>query len=113
MINFNPGDPVVTVINGKLVHGKVVSFYPQISTVIVVTEDKEYIKVPFDSISPEPEEPKKDGVTITAEEFTDICTKILAEECDKLDKADKLLLIPTAIIMTKIYVKLFGEADNE
>lgn len=113
MINFNPGDPVVTVINSKLVHGKVVSFYPQISTAIVVTEDKEYIKVPSTSISPEPEAPKKEGVTITAKEFTDISAKIVAEECAKLGTNGAFLLMPATMIVAKIHAKLFGEADNE
>lgn len=113
MINFNPGDPVVTVINGKLVHGKVVSFYPQISTAIVVTEDKEYIKVPSYSISPEPEEPKKEGITITAKEFTDISAKIVAEECAKAGEDGLFLLIPISLIIDKICIKLFGEVDND
>lgn len=113
MINFNPGDPVVTVINSKLVHGKVVSFYPQISTAIVVTEDKEYIKVPSDSISPEPEAPKKEGVTITAKEFTDISAKIVAEECAKAGEDGLFLLIPISVIIDKICIELFGEADND
>lgn len=113
MINFNPGDPVVTFINGKLAHGKVVSFYPQISTAIVVTEDKEYIKVPSDSISPEPEEPKKEGITITALEFADISSKIVAEECAKFGEDGLFLLIPISVIIDKIGIKLFGEADND
>ena len=114
---FNSGDPVVTVINGKLVHAKVTSFYPQISTAIVVTEDKEYIKVPSPSISPEPEAPKKDGVTITADEFTDISSKIvakiIAEECAESGAGGELTLILSSVIVGKIYAKLFGEADND
>lgn len=110
---FNSGDPVVTFINGKLVHAKVASFYPQISTAIVVTEDKEYIKVPSTSISPEPETPKKEGVTITAEEFADISAKIVAEECAKAGEGRELMLLAVAVIFGKIYAKLFGEADND
>lgn len=110
---FNFGDPVVTVINGKLVHAKVASFYPQISTAIVVTEDREYIKVPTDSISPESEAPKKDGITITAEEFTDISAKIVAEECAKAGEDRELMLLAVTVIFGKIYAKLFGEADND
>lgn len=110
---FNPGDPVVTVINGKLVHAKVASFYPQISTAIVVTEDREYIKVPSTSISPEPEAPKKEGVTITAEEFADISAKIVAEECAKFDEGREIIFLAVSVIFGKIYAKLFGEADNE
>lgn len=113
MNNFNNGDPVVTVYKGRLVHGKVVSFYPQISTAIVVTEDREYIKVPTDSISPEPEAPKKDGITITAEEFVDISTKIVAEECAKAGEGRELILPMVAVIFGKIHTKLFGEADND
>lgn len=110
---FNSGDPVVTVINGKLVHAKVASFYPQISTAIVVTEDGEYIKVPSSSISPEPEKPKKDGITITAEEFAAISAKIVAEECAKVGEGRELMLPAVTVIFGKIYAKLFGEADNE
>lgn len=113
MINFNPGDPVVTVINGKLVHGKVVSFYPQISTAIVVTEDREYIKVPSTSISPEPEAPKKEGVTITAKEFTDISVKIVAEECAKAGEDGLFLLIPISVIIDKICEVLFMREENQ
>ena len=108
---FNSGDPVVTVINGELVHAKVVSFYPQISTAIVVTEDREYIKVPSTSISPEPEAPKKEGITITAEEFATITGKIITEECRDYDVDDKLLLIPFCVLVGKIYAKLFGENE--
>lgn len=108
---FNSGDPVVIVINGKLVHGKVVSFYPQISTAIVVTEDKEYIKVPSTSISPEPEAPKKEGVTITAEEFATITAKIIAEECRDYGKSGESMLIPFGVLVGKIYTKLFGENE--
>ena len=114
---FNSGDPVVTVINGKLVHAKVTSFYPQISTAIVVTEDKEYIKVPSTSISPEPEAPKKEGITITAEEFThisaDIISKFIVEECRDYGADGKFLLILTGVIVGKIRAKLFGEGENE
>lgn len=110
---FKSGDPVITVINGRLVHAKVDRFYPQISTAIVVTEDREYIKVPSNSISPEPEAPKKEGVTITAKEFTDISAKIIAEECAKFGIDDKFILLPTIVIVDKIGTKLFGEADNE
>ena len=114
---FNSGDPIVTVINGKLVHAKVTSFYPQISTAIVVTEDKEYIKVPSTSISPEPEEPKKEGVTITAEEFThvsaEIIAKIIADECRDYGVDGKFLLILSSVIVGKIRAKLFGEADDD
>ena len=108
---FNSGDPVVTVINGKLVHAKVASFYPQISTAIVVTEDREYIKVPSTSISPEPEAPKKEGVTITAEEFTHMSADIIAEECTKFGINDKFTLLSTAVIVGKIRAKLFGENE--
>ena len=110
---FKSGDPVVTVINGELVHAKVASFYPQISTAIVVTEDREYIKVPSTSISPEPEKPKKDGITITAEEFADISSKIVAEECAKFDEGREVILLAVTVIFGKIYAKLFGEADND
>ena len=114
---FKSGDPVVTVINGKLVHAKVTSFYPQISTAIVVTEDREYIKISTDSISPEPEAPKKEGVTITAEELThisaDIISKFIVEECRDYDVDDKLLLILTCVIVGNIRAKLFGESDND
>lgn len=110
---FNSGDPVVTVINGKLVHAKIASFYPQISTAIVVTEDREYIKVPSTSISPEPEAPKKEGVNITGEEFANISAKIVAEECAKFDKDREFMLLVVTVIFGKIYAKLFGEADND
>ena len=118
---FKVGDPVVTVINGELVHAKVVSFYPQISTAIVVTEDQKHIKVSSDSISPEPEAPKKEGVTITAEEFThvsaeisaEIIAKIIADECRDYGVDGKFLLILTGVIVGKIRAKLFGEADND
>lgn len=110
---FKSGDPVVTVINGKLVHAKVVNFYPQIFTAIVVTEDQKYLKVSSDSISPEPEAPKKEGVTITAKEFTDISTKIIAKEYAKFGVRGAILSIPTTVIVGKIYAKLFGEADND
>lgn len=113
MNNFNFGDPVVTVIDGKLVHAKVTGFYPQISTAILVTEDQDYIKVSSNSISPEPEAPKKEGVTITAEEFMNISAKIIVEECAKFGANGKFLSIPTAVIVSKIHAKLFGEADNE
>lgn len=113
MINFNPGDPVVTVINGKLVHGKVVSFYPQISTAIVVTEDKEYIKVPSDSISPEPEEPKKEGITITEKEFINISSQIISEEYAKLGIDDEFILLSTAVIFSKICEALFMRKENQ
>ena len=114
---FKSGDPVVTVINGELVHAKVVSFYPQISTAIVVTEDQKHIKVSSDSISPEPETPKKNGITITAEEFThvsaEIIAKIIADECRDYGVDGKFLLILTGVIVGKIRAKLFGEADND
>ena len=110
---FKSGDPVVTVINGELVHAKVVSFYPQISTAIVVTEDQKHIKVSSDSISPEPEAPKKDGITITADEFTHISADIIAEECAKFGIDDKFTLLSTAVIVGKIRAKLFGEGENE
>lgn len=113
MDNFNNGDPVVTVYKGRLVHAKVASFYPQISTAIVVTEDREYIKVPTDSISPEPEAPKKDGITITAEEFTHVSADIIAKECAKTGEGRELILLMVTVIFGKIYAKLFGEADNE
>lgn len=111
MINFNPGDPVVTVINGKLVHGKVVSFYPQISTAIVVTEDKEYIKVPSDSISPEPEEPKKEGITI--DKFINISSQIISEEYAKLGIDDEFTLLSTVGIFGKICEALFMREENQ
>ena len=114
---FKSGDPVVTVINGELVHAKVVSFYPQISTAIVLTEDQKHIKVSSDSISPEPETPKKDGITITADEFThisaDIISKFIVEECRDYDVDDKFTLLSTAVIVGKIRAKLFGEGENE
>ena len=114
---FKSGDPVVTVINGELVHAKVVSFYPQISTAIVVTEDQKHIKVSSDSISTEPEAPKKEGVTITAEEFThvsaEIIAKIIADECRDYGVDGKFLLILTGVIVGKIRAKLFGESDND
>lgn len=108
---FKSGDPVITVINGRLVHAKVDRFYPQISTAIVVTEDREYIKVPSTSISPEPEAPKKEGVTITAKEFTDISSKIVAEECAKFDEGREVILLAVSVIFGKIYAKLFGENE--
>lgn len=110
---FKSGDPVITVINGRLVHAKVASFYPQISTAIVVTEDGDHIKVSTDTISPEPETPKKEGVTITAEEFADISAKIVAEECAKFDEGREIILLAVSVIFGKIYTKLFGEADND
>lgn len=110
---FKSGDPVVTVINGRLVHAKVDRFYPQISTAIIVTEDGDHIKVPFNSISPEPEAPKKEGVTITAEEFADISAKIVAEECAKAGEGRELILLMVTVIFGKIYAKLFGEGDND
>ena len=110
---FKSGDPVVTVINGELVHAKVVSFYPQISTAIVVTEDQKHIKVSSDSISPEPEAPKKDGITITSDEFRHISADIIVEECVKFGIDDKFTLLSTAVIVSKIRAKLFGEGENE
>ena len=108
---FKSGDPVVTVINGELVHAKVVSFYPQISTAIVVTEDQKHIKVSSDSISPEPEAPKKDGITITDKEFINISSQIISEEYVKLGIDDEFTLLSTAVIFGKICAKLFGENE--
>lgn len=110
---FKSGDPVVTVISNRLVHAKVRSFYPQISTAIIVTEDGAHIKVSSDSISPEPEAPKKDGVTITSEEFEDISAKIITEECAKFGADGAFFLIPIGMVVNKIYGKLFGETDND
>lgn len=110
---FEQGQKVVMIVNNKMKIGTIVNLHTQLQNPIVIVDfNGDCVKVPVEKIAPY-EEPKKEGVTITANEFTDISVKIVAEECAKLDADDRFLLIPTAMIMTKIYAKLFGEADND
>ena len=112
IVKFEQGQKVVMIVNNKVKIGTIKSTYTRLQNPIAIVDfNGDCVKVPVEKIAPY-EEPKKDGVTITAKEFTDISVKIVAEECAKLGADDKFLLIPTAMIMTKIYAKLFSEADN-
>lgn len=110
---FEQGQKVVMIVNNKMKIGTIVNLYTQLQNPIVIVDfNGDCAKVPVEKIAPY-EEPKKDGVTITAEEFKDISTKIIAEECAKLGADGIFLLIPTTVIVGKIRAKLFGEADND
>ncbi len=110
---FEQGQKVVMIVNNKMKIGTIVNLYTQLQNPIMIVDfNGDCVKVPVEKIAPY-EEPKKDGVTITAKEFTDISAKIIVEECAKLGADDVFLLIPTGVIVSKIGAKLYGEADND
>ena len=110
---FEQGQKVVMIVNNKMKIGTIVNLYTQLQNPIMIVDfNGDCVKVPVEKIAPY-EEPKKDGVTITAKEFTDISAKIIVEECAKLGADDVFLLILTGVIVSKIGAKLFGEADND
>lgn len=110
---FEQGQKVVMIVNNKMNIGTIVNLHTQLQNPIVIVDfNGDCVKVPVEKIAPY-EEPKKDGVTITAKEFTDISAKIIVEECINFGEGSEFLLIPTGVIVSKIGAKLFGEADNE
>lgn len=110
---FEQGQKVVMIVNNKMKIGTIVNLHTQLQNPIVIVDfNGDCVKVPVEKIAPY-EEPKKEGVTITANEFTDISGKIIVEECANFGEDGKFLLIPIGMILGKIYAKLFSEADND
>ena len=117
-IKFNVGDKIVTVINGELCKGVIKELYPINPPVVVVRlEDGSLAKMSCNDIAPEPitetqeDEPiEKTEITITPEKFSEIVTRVVAEET----KGHPLVALALASIMDDIHRALFmDEWEND
>ena len=117
-VEFNNGDKVVVIKDGKLQKAVFRNLYPIVPPVAVVEyEDGSVEKVPYDNIAKEPitetpdpqNEPiKKKEITITSNEFIEIAASVMADEL----RDDPFLGLLVTTVVSKIHKALFTESQE-
>lgn len=124
IIKFREGEKVAVIRDNILKVGVIRNMYADLKDPIAVVEfeDNEIVKVPVEDIAPYDqvkedniEEPvEKTEITITPEEFHDITTNIIAEECCNMGILGYNISLAISLIMSKIHKALFIDgADND
>lgn len=124
VIKFREGEKVAVIRDNILKVGVIRNMYVDLKDPIAVVEfeDNEIVKVPVEDIAPYDqvkedniEEPvEKTEITITPEEFHDITTNIIAEECRNMGILGYHVSLAISLIMSKIHKALFIDgADND
>lgn len=120
VIKFEQGQKVARIVKNEIKIGTIVNMYLDLDDPIAVVDfDGDYLKVPVGEIAPyeEPkkEDPKekepkeKESITITPDQFHDITTSIIGEECAKMGPAGLMVGMAMSIIMAKIHTALFTD----
>ena len=123
-ISFTIGERVAVIEDNKIAYGVILKIFPEVLPPVFVVqfEDGNVAKVEIDKIAKveakdQIEEPSKDQeikdrvekleITITPDQFHDITTEIIGEECAKMGPAGLIVGMATGIIMAKIHTALF------
>lgn len=129
-ISFTIGERVAVIEDNKITYGVIKKIFPEVIPPVFVVEfeDGNVGKVDIDRIGKIPEDKdrnqedknqedndqvEKSEITITPDQFQDITTDIIGEECAKMGPAG-LVGMAMGIVMAKIHKALFtDEAEND
>ena len=127
-ITMKQGDTVAIIEHGEIKKGILKDVKVLDPPVAIVDFDGEIRKVLVEDLAkvqedtkdeteeiPEDKEPvEKSEITITPDQFHDITTEIIGEECAKMGSAGLMVGMAIGIIMGKIHTALFTDAvENE
>ena len=130
-INFTIGERVAVIEDNKIAYGVILKIFMEVRSPVFVVqfEDGNVAKVEIDNIAKveskdQTEEPSKDQeikdrvekleITITPDQFRDITTEIIGEECAKMGSCGLMVGMAMGIIMVKIHTALFTDGvENE
>ena len=125
-ISFTIGERVAVIEDNKIAYGVIRKIFSEVipPVFMVEREDGEIAKVEIDKIAKveakdQTEDSSKDQenkdrvekleITITPDQFHDITTEIIGEECAKIGPAGLMVGMATGIIMAKIHTALFTD----
>ena len=125
-ISFAIGERVAVIEDNKIAYGVILKIFPEVLPPVFVVqfEDGNVGKVEIDKIAKveakdQTEEPSKEQeikdrvekseITITPDQFHDITTEIIGEECAKMGSAGLMVGMAMGIIMAKIHMALFTD----
>ena len=120
-ITMRQGDTVAIIEHGEIKKGILKDVKVLDPPVAIVDFDGEIRKVLVEDLAkvqedtkdeteeiPEDKEPvEKSEITITPDQFHDITTSIIGEECAKIGSAGLMISVAIGIIMSKIHKELF------
>lgn len=124
-ITMKQGDTVAFIEHGEIKKGILKNIKVLDRQVAIVDFDGEFRKVLVEDLAKVQEDTKdeteeiqedkepveKSEITITPDQFRDITTSIIGEECAKMGSADLMVGMDIGIIMGKIYNELFIDEE--
>ena len=123
-ITMKQGDTVAIIEHGEIKKGilkdvkaldrpvAIVDFDGEIRKVLV--DDLARVQEESEEIQEDNEPVEKSEITITPDQFRDITTSIIGEECAKMGPAGLMVGMAMGIIMAKIHTALFTDgAEND
>lgn len=118
-ITMKQGDTVAIIEHGEIKKGilkdvkaldrpvAIVDFDGEVRKVLV--EDLAKVQEESEEIQEDNEPVEKSEITITPDQFHDITTSIIGEECAKMGSAGLMVGMAIGIIMGKIHTELFAD----